>query len=449
MVKDIKLPEIAENVESGDVVRILVSQGDYVEKEQPIMELETDKAGFELPSPEEGTVTEIDVKKGDTVSIGQLLLKLDTDHHAEEKAEKAPEPERKPEEQPRPEAEAAQDKARPEPGKPPERQPPPSAEQPREQKPPEQPHAERTEPISEAPPPAGPSVRRLARELGVDIGSVEGTAPGGRISAEDVKRHVQERMAGTGTGAGPAVPPLPDFSIWGAVEREPMSKVRTITAEGIQASWGVTPTVTHSDKADITQLETFRQSFSEKASKDGVKLTVTAVLVKVIASALHAFPKFNASIDMEHKEIVYKKYVNVGVAVDTDRGLLVPVIRDADRKNVVEIARELGDLARRARDKQIAPDEMKGGNFTVSNLGGIGGRLFTPVIYHPQVAILGVARARDECVMVDGAVQGRTMLPLCLSYDHRLIDGADGARFMRWVVQALETPFLVGTEGGM
>ncbi|MBD3243855.1 MAG: branched-chain alpha-keto acid dehydrogenase subunit E2, partial [Chitinivibrionales bacterium] len=433
MVKDIKLPEIAENVESGDIVRILIAQGDYVQKEQPIMELETDKAGFELPSPEEGTVTEIDVQKGDTVSVGQLLLKVDTDHHAEEEAEKAPEPRREAEE----EAAAggaqaeAQGERRAEPEKPPEREEAPSAEE--AEKPQAEERTRAAEPISQAPPPAAPSVRRLARELGVDIAAVEGTAPGGRISAEDVKRHVQQRMAGERGRYAPEQPSLPDFSAWGQTERESMSKVRTITAEGIQSSWGVTPHVTHADKADITTLEQFRQQFSQKASHNGVKLTVTAVLVKVVASALHSFPKFNASIDMDKKEIVYKKYVNVGVAVDTDRGLLVPVIRDADRKNVLEIARELGDLARRAREKKISPDEMKGGNFTVSNLGGIGGTLFTPVIYHPQVAILGVARAQNECVMRDGTVQGRMMLPLCLSYDHRLIDGADGARFMRWI----------------
>ncbi len=433
MVKDVNLPEIAENVESGDVVKVLVSQGDYVEKEQPIVELETDKAGFELPSPEEGTVTEVDVKKGDTVSIGQLLFKLDTDHHAEE----------------RPEAQVAEAQAeqRPESAKVTEEPTGPAAEG-REELPARAgPRGEAQKPVSEAPP-AAPSVRRLARELGVDIGSVRGSAPGGRISADDVKAFVRERASGGGASGGPAVPSLPDFSMWGGTERMPMSKVRTITAEGIQASWAVTPHVTHSDKADITALEEFRHSFSRTTADRGVKLTVTAVLVKVAASALHAFPEFNASLDMQNREIVYKKYVNVGVAVDTERGLLVPVIRDADRKNVLEIARELADLARRAREKQISPDEMKGGNFTVSNLGGIGGTLFTPVIYHPQVAILGVARARNECVMLDGAVQGRTMLPLCLSYDHRLIDGADGARFMRWIVQALESPFLVGMEGG-
>ncbi len=288
--------------------------------------------------------------------------------------------------------------------------------------------------------PAAPSVRRLAREIGVNISEVEGTGPGGRISDDDVKAAAKSRLErGDGAGAGTQAP-LPDFSQWGEIHREKMSRVRQITAESTAAGWSSIPHVTQFDKADVTGLEEFRQQYKKAAEKQGVKLTVTALLVKVLGFALDHFPRFNASLDMNAGEIIYKDFINIGVAVDTDRGLLVPVVKNVESKSILEIAGELGDLAKRARSKKISPDEMKGGSFIVSNLGGIGGTQFTPLIYPPQVAILGVSRASTEPVWQDGEFVPRQILPLSLSYDHRIIDGADGARFLRWICSVLEHP---------
>ncbi len=445
MLKDIHLPEISENVESGEVVHILVSSGEHIAKDQPIMELETDKAGFELPSPEEGTVAEVEVREGDTVRVGQVLMKVETDGVAgktgqPEQAQEAP-----PAEEPEPQ------RTEPEQPEPPQQAAPPSREAPSRQKP-TAPSKEAPSPVAAEPSPASPSVRRQARELGIDIRRIEGTGPRGRITPDDVKRTVKEALSAQAreeTGPAPAAQAeLLDFSQWGTTRREPMSNVRRLTAESMATSWATIPQVTQFDRADITELESYRRAFDDKAEKSGVKLSITAIVVKVVASALSAFPRVNASVDMQRREIIYKEYVNIGVAVDTDRGLLVPVLQNADTKNVLQIARIVADLARRARDKQIMPDELSGGNFTVSNLGGIGGTGFAPIVYHPQAAILGVARAREECVFVEGEPRARTMLPLSLSYDHRIVDGAEGARFMHWIVEALENPFLVGLEGG-
>jgi pyruvate dehydrogenase E2 component (dihydrolipoamide acetyltransferase) len=295
---------------------------------------------------------------------------------------------------------------------------------------------------------AAPSVRQLARELGIDIDQVPGTGPGGRISADDVKQHARGLIGGKPAAPQTAMPPaareaarpLPDFAQWGEVERQPMSKTRRTIADTISYGWNQIPHVTQYDRADITDLENFRKAHAAEVEEAGGRLSVTSILVKLVASALKAFPQFNASLDSASNEIIYKKYYHVAVAVDTDRGLLVPVIRDVDRKGIRQIAAELADLARKARDKQITPEEMQGGCFTVSNLGGLGGTNFSPIIYWPQVAILGVSRSTWEAVPRDGAIQQRYILPLSLSYDHRLIDGADGTRFLRWMVRALEEP---------
>jgi pyruvate dehydrogenase E2 component (dihydrolipoamide acetyltransferase) len=293
-------------------------------------------------------------------------------------------------------------------------------------------------------------VRRLARELGVDIHDVGGSGPGGRITSEDVHAFAKSIITGSREAAPPvavAARQLPDFSKYGEVEREPMSKIRQVTARNMAAAWGTIPHVTQNDTADITELEAARKRYAKKAEDAGGKLTMTAMLLKVCASALRAFPDFNASIDTAANEIVYKKYVNIGVAVDTERGLLVPVIRDVDRKNIVELSTELTDVADKARSRKISPDMLEGGNFTLSNLGGIGGTSFTPIVYHPEVAILGVSRAVRRPVWRGDGFQPRLMLPLSLSYDHRLIDGASAARFVRWVAEALENPILLALEG--
>jgi len=293
-------------------------------------------------------------------------------------------------------------------------------------------------------------VRRLARELGVNIDEVQGSGPDGRISEEDVKAYVKmmlTRPEAAPTGAPLAALPLPDFSRWGEIERQPMKSVRRKTAQHLAYAWSTIPHVTHHDKADITELEQLRKKYEAQAEAAGGKLAMTAIAVKVIASALMVFPQFAASMDLAREELIYKKYVHIGVAVDTDRGLIVPVIRDVDHKNILQVSVELARLAENARNRKTTLEDMEGGVFTISNLGGIGGTAFSPIVNSPEVAILGVARGRMAPVFMHGLFQPRLMLPLSLSYDHRVIDGADAARFLRWVVQALEQPFLLPFEG--
>jgi pyruvate dehydrogenase E2 component (dihydrolipoamide acetyltransferase) len=286
----------------------------------------------------------------------------------------------------------------------------------------------------------------MARELGIDINDVTGSGPGGRISIDDVKAHVN-RLVNAPAAAAPAATPLPDFTRWGDVERQPMRAVRRKTAQHLTMAWTTIPHVTQHDSADITGLDEMRHRYAKQVEAAGGNLTVTAILVKIAAAAIRRFPQFNSSVDMAAEEIVYKKYVNIGVAVDTDRGLLVPVVRDVDAKNVTAIALELSQLSEKARQGKLALDEMQGGCFSISNLGGLGGTAFTPIINAPEVAILGVSRARLEPVYRDGQLVPRLMLPLSLSYDHRVIDGADAVRFLRWVIEALEQPFLITLQG--
>jgi pyruvate dehydrogenase E2 component (dihydrolipoamide acetyltransferase) len=299
--------------------------------------------------------------------------------------------------------------------------------------------------------PASPSVRRMARELGVDIAQVAGSGPNGRISIEDVKAHTKKLVTAVAAGAtvAGAGEALPDFTRWGAVERQPMRAVRRKTDEHLSAAWATIPHVTQHDLADITTLEELRKKYANTVEAAGGNLTVTAIAVKVAAAALKVFPQFNASVDLAANEIIYKKYVNIGIAVDTDRGLLVPVIREADTKSITQISVELSQLSEKARNRKISLDEMQGGCFSISNLGGIGGTFFTPIVNAPEVAILGISRARMEPVYNKETSQftPRLMLPLSLSYDHRQIDGADGIRFLRWVVEALEQPFLLALQG--
>ena len=305
-------------------------------------------------------------------------------------------------------------------------------------------------PAPEQPPaPAAPSVRRMARELGIDINEVPGSGPSGRISVDDVKAHAKRLVASPGRGDAAAAAPLPDFTRWGEVDRQPMRAVRRKTAEHLSVAWQTIPHVTQFDLADITNLEELRKKYAKQAEAAGGNLTVTAIAVKVVASALRVFPHVNASIDLAADEIIVKKYVNIGVAVDTDRGLLVPVIKNADQKNIVQLAVELAQLSEKARTRKIALEEMQGGCFSISNLGGIGGTYFTPIVNAPEVAILGISRARVEPVYQKdtGQFAPRTMLPLSLSYDHRAIDGADGIRFLRWIAEALEQPFLLSLQG--
>jgi pyruvate dehydrogenase E2 component (dihydrolipoamide acetyltransferase) len=488
MATELKLPQLGENVDSGVLARLLVEVGATVKKDQPVLELETDKATVEVPAFSDGIVKEILVKEGDRVKVGQTILTLDATegNGATAPAKAAPQapppapPPAAPPAQAAPEAPAAPAPAK---APAPERQPEPEKDKeeleherrlgeralaqyagslpdggtgaPTSTPPPPVAPAPAME-AKRAPVPASPSVRRLARELGVDIYTVPGTGPGGRISDDDVKTYAKSLITGEQTAATagaattatmPGLAPLPDFSKWGEVERTPMSGIRRKTAENMRNAWLTVPHVTQHDQADITALEQLRKRFAKTVEAAGGKLTVTAITLKVIAAALKVFPQFNASIDQARDEIVFKKYYHVGVAVDTDRGLLVPVIRDVDRKNIRQLAVEMNQLAEKARSKKLTLDEMQGGTFTITNLGGIGGTSFTPIVNAPEVAILGMSRANFQPVYNGSSFDARLMLPLSLSYDHRLIDGADAARFLRWVAQALEQPFLLALEG--
>jgi len=458
MPTELKLPNLGENIHSGNVVRVLVAEGDVIAEQQPILEIETDKAAIEVPSPQAGKVVKVLVKEGQTIDVGAPVISLEerTDGKAAAPAQKAAAAGAVGVQSPPAKAET-----RAAPKEPPRKEPEPPKRKPEEQireramapSPATPAPAPAPEPLHEEGErvlvPAAPSVRRFSREIGVDIAQVKGTGPSGRISLEDVKNAARSRVSAPQQAAGPSVPTpgLPDFAKWGEIHREPFTSIRRATARQMTAAWSTIPHVTQFDKADVTELEEMRQRYADKAQKAGGKLTVTAILLKVVASGLRVFPKFNASLDMEKGEIVYKQYFHVGVAVDTPKGLLVPVIRDVERKNAIELSVELSAISEKARNGKLALEEMQGGGFTISNLGGIGGTAFAPIVNLPEVAILGVSRSVVEAVFIDGSFVPRKMLPLSLSYDHRLIDGADGARFLRWVAEALEQPFLMLLEG--
>src|SRR5579859_5030337 len=452
---EFKLPELGENISQGDLVRLMISPGTKVSEGQPVMELETDKAVVEVPSSVSGVVKEIKVKEGEKIKVGQVIFTL------EGGASAAPSPAR-PRTAPVEHASGQhgarltfQAAIRAE-GKTEEQALPPDQPQvaaPSFSMPAQLGKVAGTE--HRQPVPAAPHVRRLAREVGVDIYEVKGTGPGGRISEDDVKGYAKgllSNAARTAPRAGHFIQPeLPDFAKWGKIERVSMRGVRRKTAEHLAEAWNTIPHVTQHDRADITELEQLRARFAPKAEEAGGKMTVTAIALKVCAAALKVFPQFNASIDIEKEEIVYKQYINIGVATDTDRGLLVPVVRDVDKKNIVELAVELSQLSKKAREKKITAEDMQGGTFTITNLGGIGGVGFTPIVNHPEVAILGLSRSRMEPEWIvskeGGKFEPRLILPLSLSYDHRLIDGADAARFLRWIAEAFEQPFLLSVQG--
>lgn len=417
----IQVPEVAENVSDGTVVSLLAKTGDEVAKDQNLIELETDKAVVGIPSPVGGKLVELLVNEGDTLKVGDDIAVIEaSDNGAPPKPEPAaaPEPESKPAAAPSPEPAPA---AKPAPAPTP---------------------APTTLAAELETAPASPAVRRLARRLGVELVNVRGTGAGGRISADDVQDHVQAAMQGglaSAPGAASAAP-LPDLSKWGPVRREPLSQVRQITARTMTQAWTTIPQVTQSDRADVTELETFRKAWNAKRPEGEPAMTMTSILLRVCAEALVRFPQFGASLDSAANALVYRDYRHIGVAVDTERGLLVPVVRDAESKGIARIGRELDDLAQRARAKRIGPDEMEGGVFTISNLGGIGGTNFSPIVYPPQVAILGVSRAARAPLWRGEGFEPRLMMPLDLSYDHRVIDGADAARFLRWICAGLEQP---------
>jgi pyruvate dehydrogenase E2 component (dihydrolipoamide acetyltransferase) len=465
-VTEFKLPNLGDGVAAGDVLRVLVKVGDTLAADQAVLELETDKATLEVPSTVGGRVAEIKVKQGDKVKPGQVVLVLE-DAAGAVAAPAAAAP-----------AAAAPAPAAPAPAKaamaaaddsgPGQADGPIDRPMMRAEAAPAESAVERhdkvlafqaSRPAAPAPSiglaaPAAPSVRRLARELGVDLHQVPGTGPGGRISQEAVKTFTKSVMASLGGGGQRAVSTvsgasvaLPDFSKWGAVERKAMSGIRRKTSEHLSHAWNTIPHVTQFDKADITNLEVVRKQYRAEVEKAGGNLTVTSILTKIVAGALKAFPQFNASVDAAGEAIVYKQYVNVGIAVDTENGLLVPVVKNADQKNLTQISVDIQVLADKAKARKLSLDDMSGGSMSISNLGGIGGTAFTPIVNWPEVAILGVSRGAIEPRWNGKEFEPRQMLPLSLSYDHRLIDGADAIRFLRWVVDALENPFALALRG--
>jgi pyruvate dehydrogenase E2 component (dihydrolipoamide acetyltransferase) len=448
MASEIKLQALKENVDTVEVNAVKVSAGDVVVKDQALLEVQADKAALEVPSPMAGRITKILVKPGDQIAIGQVYCVIESNGEAAvtPSAKAEPTATRAPEPVPSVKKET--------PSSAPLAARPAATVQPLHK--PQQPVIERPSP---APPPAeerivpaGPATRRLARELGVDLRQVRGSGRHGRVVEEDIKEYVRQlasAVGGTGvapvavggTGVSPVqAPPLPNFEEWGPVETQPLGAVRKATARQMSLAWTLIPHVTQHDLADITDLEAFRKQQSEGK---GPKLTVTAFVLRACAVALREFPNFNASIDVAGGKLILKRYYHLGVAVDTEGGLLVPVLRDVDKKHVRELGEELNAIAQRARDRKLDAAELKGGTFTITNLGGIGGTAFTPIVNYPEVAILGLSRSRLEPVVRGGQIVPRLMLPLSLSYDHRVIDGAAAARFTRRLAELLENPLMM------
>ena len=444
MAKDFKLPDLGEGLTEAEIVRVLVSEGDEIKEDQAVLLVETEKAQVELPSPFGGRVTSVHVQAGQRVKVGAVLLSFGDAGQGGRSA-----------------APAAAAPARP-------ASPSPSA--------PSTAPAPASAPAAGLPPAATPSTRRLAREMGVDLARVPGTGPGGRISDEDVRRaagaHGAPAPASTpGTSApatpsparpaapsGPAeaprplaapvaLPPLPRFEQWGAVEREPLRGIRRRSAEHLSLAWAVIPHVTQHDQADVTELETMRRRHQKRGGEGGADLTLTVFLVKAVALALRAHPRFNATLDQAAGELVLKRYYNIGVAVDTDQGLVVPVVRGVDGKGIPALAAELGQLVARTREGKATLEDLRGGTFTVTNTGALGGTGATPIINYPEVAILGVGRARQTPVVRDGQIVPRLVLPLSLAFDHRVIDGMEAARFSTELVGLLEAPERLFLEG--
>jgi pyruvate dehydrogenase E2 component (dihydrolipoamide acetyltransferase) len=421
---DVKLPHLGEGADSGTVVNLFVKEGDQVAKDQPILELENEKAVATIPSSAAGTVAKLHVKTGDKISVGQRILTLSGDAAPAAGSAAAAPPKTKTKSDPEPELEEERG-AKPEPANEPE-----------------------SEPVaSNISPAAPPALRKLARELGIDLTRVRGTERGGRISMADLRAYIQRLQSRDGApkrgGAAPApAQPAPsesiDFSKWGGVSKKPMSQLRQVIARRMTENWNRIPHVTQFDEADITQLLALRKKHLTAFEQKGARLTVTAFVLKAVAQTLKKHPIFNSSLDEAANEIVFKEYVHLGIAVDTEAGLIVPVMRDVDKKDLAQISKELEEMATKARDRKVSADELKGSSFTISNQGGIGGGHFTPIVNRPDVAILGLGKGVAKPVVRDGKIEARTMLPLALSYDHRVIDGGNAARFVVDLVGALE-----------
>ena len=448
MPRDFTLPDLGEGLTEAEIVKVLVREGDVIAEDAPLLEVETDKATVEIPSPMSGRVEKVHVEPNQTVKVGQVLVTFAdagapvrtpaaTGKPAGKQAADTLDPTRKLAPEPRTTVQDGR-----------ARQVPPTDTAP--------------SPARPGPVPATPATRRLARELGVDLHGVRATGPGGRVSDDDVRAAAgggapaptQAPPAARAEPAAPAAPgkplathlsepPLPNFEQWGAVERQPLSHLRRTIAERMTLSATVIPHVTHFDRADITELDAIIQRNLEAARARGATLTLTAFLLKAAAQALGEHPTFNATLDAAAGQLIVKRYLHLGIAVATERGLIVPVLRDVDKKPVMDLARELGALAQRVRDGKATLDDLRGGTFTITNIGALGGTGAIPIINYPEVAILGVARARLEPVVREGRIQPRLLLPLSLTFDHRVADGADGARFASAIIRRLERPELL------
>ena len=417
---DVKLPHLGEGADSGTVVNLFVKEGDQIAKDQPILELENEKAVATIPSTAAGTVAKVFVKTGDKISVGQKLLSVTGD---------AAPAAAKPAEAPKAKAKTAAPEPEPEP------------EQEEEAAP-----AESSESLekSNAAVGASPVIRKLARDLGIDLARVRGSARGGRVTMEDLRAYIQRLQklaAQPKSGGGAAVKPAAesiDFSKWGSVTKKPLSPLRQVIARRMTENWNAIPHVTQFDQADITGLLALRKKYVEAYEKKGARLTVTSFVLKAVAETLKKHPIFNSSLDEVAQEIVFKDYVHIGIAVDTEAGLIVPVLRDADKKDLAQLSKELEELATKARERKVSGEELKGGSFTISNQGGIGGGHFTPIVNKPEVAILGLGKGASLPVVRENKIEPRTMLPMGLSYDHRVIDGGAAARFIVDLVKAIE-----------
>jgi pyruvate dehydrogenase E2 component (dihydrolipoamide acetyltransferase) len=405
---DIRLPKLGEGADSGSVVNVLVKVGDRVRKDQTLIELENEKAVASIPATAGGTVTKIHVKPGDKLSVGQVIVSLEAEGGAAASVEDGQGA------APRPAAEPVLE---------------------------DDVDVEEDAPPGELPPAASPSVRKMAREFGIDLRKVRGSERGGRITTADVRAYVQRLKARAARGGAVPAAPAPeriDFSKWGPVERQPFSPLRQTIAKRMADSWATIPHVTQFDEADITGLLELKQRYDDAYEKRGAKLTLTAFLLKVIAVQLNVHWKLNTSLDEASQELVRKRYVHLGIAVDTEAGLVVPVLRDVDKKPLLEVSKELNALAEKTRRRKVTAEELQGGTFTISNQGGIGGGHFIPIIKKPEAAILGVGKGMLKPAVRGGKVETRMLLPLALSYDHRVIDGADAARFIVDLVKSIE-----------
>lgn len=413
-IKEITVPDIGD-FDSVEIIEVLVKEGDQVEAEDSLITVESDKASMEIPSSHTGKVLKVKVKLGDKVSQGTPIVMMEVDETPKQSKAEKPVESKKPS--------GPHEKIAPAPSTPAKSSPGKSGDKP-------SPTANIDE-VRFKKAYASPSVRKFARELGVDLGNVTGTSRKGRINKDDVKGFVKKSLASNQGGASLGISPAPeiDFSQWGDIKTVPLSKINKLTGQYLHRSWVTVPHVTQFDEADITEQEAFRKQLNNEMGKDGVKITPLAFIIKAVVATLKVYPRFNSSLDSTGENLILKQYFNIGVAVDTPNGLVVPVITETDQKSLVEISSEIRELAKKARDKKLKPSEMQGGCFSISSLGGIGGTKFTPIVNAPEVAVLGVSRSKMEPLWDGEEFKPRLMLPLSLSYDHRVIDGADGARF--------------------